>query len=58
MTDLVDDAIGPNALIHGSERHAWNQLVDHLDLVDNYLCAGIRLGPFFTRQVRKVDRYD
>lgn len=48
MTDLFDDAIGPTAYIHGNERRAWNKLVGHLDLVDNYICAGQRLGPHFT----------
>lgn len=58
MTDLVDDMIGPNTLIHGRKRWAWNRLVDHLDLVDNYLCVGIRIGPFFTWQARKKHCYD
>lgn len=58
MTDLYDDAIGPSALIHGYELRAWNRLVDKLNLVDNYVCAGMRLGPHFTRQARKMDRYD
>lgn len=39
MTDLFDDVVGPSALIHGSELRAWNRLVDHLDLVDNYICT-------------------
>lgn len=51
-------AIGPSALIHGSERRAWNRLVDHLDLVDNYICAGVRKGSHFTKQAWKLDRYD
>lgn len=41
MTDLYDDTIGPSAFAHGSKMRAWNRLVDKLDLVDNYLYAGV-----------------
>lgn len=58
MTDLFDDVVGPSAFIHGSELRAWDALVDNLDLVDNYLCIGVRLGPYYTRHARKTDRYD
>lgn len=49
MTDLYDDAKGPSAFIHDSKMRAWNPLVDHLDSVDNFLCVGIRIGPYYTR---------
>lgn len=58
MTDLWDDAVGPSAFIHGSEAMAWNRLVDKLDMVDNYLCAGVRMDPQYTRQAKRTDRYD
>lgn len=49
MTNLYDDAIGPSGLIHGSKLRAWNRVVDHLDLVDNYSFSRVCLGPHFTR---------
>lgn len=58
MTNLYDDAIGLSTFIHRSEAKAWNRLVFKMDLVDNYICVGIKLGPHFTRQARKIDRYD
>lgn len=56
--DLYDDALGPSAFIHGSELRPWDHLVDHLDLVDNFLCVGNKEGPYFTRQAKKTDHYD
>lgn len=58
MTNLYDDAIGPSAFIHGLELREWNRLVDKMDMVDNYVCVGLRLGYQFTRQTRKTDRYN
>lgn len=58
MTCLFDDAKGPSAFIHSLELRAWDSLVDTLDLVDNYICAGVREGPHFTRQARKIDKYN
>lgn len=58
MTNLFDDVVGSSAFIHGLKMRAWNRIVDKLDLVDNYLCAYVRLGPHFTRQADKADRYD
>lgn len=58
MVELWDNAIGPSTLIHGTETRMWNKLVDQFHLVDNYLCAGSRMGPLYTRHARRAERLD
>lgn len=58
MVELWDDAVGNSTLIHGTEARVWNKLVDRFNLVDNYLCAGSRFGPHYTRQAMKGERLD
>lgn len=58
MVELWDDARGTSTLIHGGERRAWNKFVDKFNLVDNYLCAGERKGPHYTRQARNNNCLD
>lgn len=52
---LLDRAL--LCMVLNSEHGAY-YFVDHMDLIDNYLCAGIRLGPYYTKQARKTDHYD
>lgn len=58
MVEFLDDAVGPSTICTGSERRAWKRMSNRVDLVDNYLCAGIRRGPFYTRQQHCLDRID
>lgn len=57
MMDLFDDVVGASVLVHGSKLRSWDRLLDHLDLVCNYICLGNREGPYFTRQARKTGWY-
>lgn len=58
MVEFPDDSFSPSPLIHGIELRAWCQLIEHLDLVDNYLCATSKLGPHCTRQAKSLIRFD
>lgn len=56
--EFVDDLVGPNPLFHGLECHAWNHLIDKLDLFDNRLIAIIKIDPHFTRQTTHGGHFD
>jgi hypothetical protein len=49
MVEMHDDLIGLSAVVHGTESQVWKRLVDQLDLLDFYFCAGNRKGPVHTR---------
>lgn len=50
--------VGTFALMHGSERRAWNRFADKLDLLDNRLIAVQKTGLHFTHQATHGDRFD
>jgi hypothetical protein len=58
MVELHNDSIGSSALLHGTKSRVWKRLVNHLDLLDLFLCAGICKGPVFTRQAMSGSRLD
>ncbi|KAL3692811.1 hypothetical protein R1sor_006462 [Riccia sorocarpa] len=56
MVEFAEDTNGSIAILHGPEERQWKRFCQERDVIDVYLTAAIREGPWYTRfQVKEDD---
>ncbi|KAL3678136.1 hypothetical protein R1sor_021092 [Riccia sorocarpa] len=58
MVEYPEDSKGPTAVLKGDELQKWSELSVSWDLIDCWLCAAERSGPWYTRRAKRGNRID
>ncbi|KAL2621602.1 hypothetical protein R1flu_001807 [Riccia fluitans] len=58
LVESFEDSVGPIPIQRGSERHKWNSLNAHFDLVDGWIEANKQEVPHFMCQKNKMSDWN